>query len=121
MFDDSEDLVDEMSKDAKINLWSSTRGGKLKLSLNELEKQLKESTTPDELFIHRFFLFIVGCIQMPTTSVHIGISILGSIIGLSSVCRKNWATMSFTHLLDMINHFKVKCETFLSDYCVVRC
>ena len=53
MLDGGEKCTDDRSKDAKSNLHASIHGEKLRLSLNNLEKQLKDSTMVNELFILR--------------------------------------------------------------------
>ncbi|GMN67512.1 hypothetical protein TIFTF001_036573 [Ficus carica] len=96
----------------------AARDGKAMLLLIRLEKYLVKAESVDDLFVTRFVLFTVGTLLVPTASVCVRTSLVGSITALESVRKKNWATKSFTYLVDAIRDFKQKKGGFVGG-CVL--
>ena len=116
--DGGEDFEQEGSLDDVKRRRAAVRDGNATLSLTQLENKLIEAESEDDLFVTRFVLFTVGTLLMPTTSVYVGTSIVGSITGSESIRKKNWATKSFTYLVDAIRDFKEKKGAFIGG-CVL--
>ncbi|GMN67516.1 hypothetical protein TIFTF001_036575 [Ficus carica] len=82
--DGGQDFEQKGSKNDVKRRRDAVRDGKATLSLTQLENNLNEAEPVDDLFVTRFVLFTVRTLLMPTTSLFVGTSMLGSINGSES-------------------------------------
>ena len=97
----------EMGKPKDANLLRAYQtDGRLKLS--DLEDKIKASKTPDDHFIRRFVLYVIGIILAPTVQDYVDSKYFVLVEDVARIPNFNWGCFTLNHLITSINTFNYK-------------